>query len=93
MCMKELVLKINAGITALLLGAVLLCLAFAVEGNSPIQEWVGYAWVALCGEAAVWLGIGVGAAINYFASLPPMRRGYITFDERFGWTDEGGRRP
>ena len=91
--MKELVLKINAGITALLLCAVLLCLACAVEGNSPMQEWVGYAWVALCGEAAVWLGIGIGAVINYFASLPPMRRGYITFDERFGWTDEGGRRP
>lgn len=91
--MKELVLKTNAGITALLLGAVLLCLAFAVEGNSPLQEWVGYAWVALCGEAAVWLGVGVGAVINHFASLPPMRRGYITFDERFGWIDEGGRRP
>ena len=73
--MKEIALKINAGITALLLGAVLLCLAFAVEGDSPLQEWVGYAWVALCGEAAVWLGIGVGAVINYFASLPPMRRG------------------
>lgn len=91
--MKEIVLKINAGITALLLGAVLLCLAFAVEGNSPLQEWVGYAWVALCGEAAVWLGIGVGAVINHVASLPPMRRGYITFSEKYGWTDEGGRRP
>ena len=91
--MKELVLKINAGITALLLGVVLLCLACAIEGNSPLQEWVGYAWVALCGEAAVWLCIGVGAVINYFASLPPMRRGYIKYDERYGWTDEGGYRP
>ena len=91
--MKELILKINAGITALLLGAVLLCLAFAIEGNSPIQEWVGYAWVALCCEAAVWLGIGIGCVINHFASLPPMRRGYITFSEQYGWTDEGGRRP
>ena len=93
MCMKELVLKVNAGITALLLGAVLLCLAFAIEGNSPLQEWVRYAGIALCGETAVWLGIGVGAVINYFASLPPMRRGYITFSEKYGWTDEGGRRP
>lgn len=91
--MKELILKINAGITALLLGAVLLCLAFAVEGNSPIQDWVRYAGIALIGETAVWLGIGVGAVINHFASLPPMRRGYITFDERYGWTDEGGYRP
>lgn len=91
--MKELILKANAGVTALLLAVVLLCLAFAVEGNSPVQEWVWYAGIALTGELAVWLGIGVGYLINRIASLPPMRRGYITFDERFGWTDEGGRRP
>lgn len=91
--MKEVLLKINGFVTFILAVVVSLCLACAIEGQSPIQEWVGYAWVALCGEAAVWLGIGIGCVINYFASLPPMRRGYITFDERFGWTDEGGRRP
>lgn len=91
--MKELILKANAFITFLLGFVVLLCLACAVEGQSPIQEWVRYAGIALIGEIAVWLGIGIGAAINHFASLPPMRRGYITYSERFGWTDEGGRRP
>lgn len=91
--MKELILKINAGITALLIGVVLLCLACAVEGNSPVQEWVWYAGIALAGEIAVWLGIGIGCAINRIASLPPMRRGYITFSEKYGWIDEGGRRP
>lgn len=93
MCMKELILKVNAGVTFLLLLVVLLCLACAVEGNSPVQEWIWYAGIALVGEAAVWMGIGIGCAINHIFSLPPMRRGYITFSEQYGWTDEGGRRP
>lgn len=91
--MKEMILKINALITFLLGFVVVLCLACAIEGNSPIQEWVWYAGTALIGEIAVWLGIGIGAAINHLANLPPMRRGYITYSERFGWTDAGGRRP
>lgn len=91
--MKEFLLKANAFVTAVLLAAVMICLAFAIEGHSPIQEWVRYAGIALAGEIAVWLGIGIGAVINHFSALPPMRRGYITFSEKYGWTDEGGRRP
>ena len=91
--MRVFLLKVNALATAVLLAAVLLCLAFAIEGNSHLQEWVRYAGIALAGEAAVWLGIGVGVVINHFAALPPRRRGYIRYSEKYGWIDEGGRRP
>ncbi len=90
--MKEFLLKANAGVTFLLLIVVLLCLACAAEGRSPVQEWVWNAGIVLAGEVAVWLCIGIGYVINHFSSLPPARRGYISFNEKYGWIDEGGRR-
>lgn len=91
--MKELILKANAFLTAILLMVVPLCLACAIEGNSPLQDWIRYACIALLVEAVVWVCIGIGCIVHHFLSLPPMRRGYITYDEKYGWMDEGGRRP
>jgi hypothetical protein len=52
-----------------------------------------YVWQGLAAEAGIFALIWVVYLVKYFAELPPMRRGYITFDERYGWTDEGGYRP
>lgn len=91
--MKELFLKANALVTFLIGFVVSLCLACAIEGQSPVQEWVRYAGIALVGEIIVWIVIGIGCVIHHFASLPPMRRGYIRYSEKYGWTDREGRRP
>ena len=91
--MKEVLLKINGFVTFILAVVVSLCLACAIEGQSPIQEWVRYAGMALAGEIVIWIITGIACVVNHFVNLPPMRRGYITYDERYGWTDEWGNRP
>lgn len=91
--MKELILKANAAITFTLAAVVGTCLAFALEGGSPLQDWVQTAGMMLAIEAAVWLGIGIGCIINHFTSLPKRHRGYIRYSEQYGWTDYEGRRP
>jgi hypothetical protein len=89
----KIIIKANLFVVFVLLLAAGVCVSFALEGGDCLPGWMTYVWQGLAAEAGIFALIGVVYLVKYFAELPPMRRGYITFDERYGWTDEGGYRP
>lgn len=91
--MKWLFIKANLAATVLLLAAAYINVVFALEGGDVLPGWMRYVWLGLGAESALWVGFGIGCLIAHFADMPPRRRGYITYSEKYGWVDEGGRRP
>lgn len=91
--MKELLLRLNLSITGAMLLVALAVAAFAVDAGAGAPGWYIYLVYGIIMEAAVWCCCGVGAIVSCFINRPPMRRGYIRYSEKAGWTDEWGYRP
>lgn len=87
------ILKANLVLTAAMLLVGLLVMGMAVCAGSGAPDWYIYLVYGIIMEAAVWVCCGIGAIINHFVNLPPMRRGYISYSEKYGWHDEWGMKP
>ena len=87
------ILKANLVLTAAMLFVALLIMAMAVCVGSGAPDWYIYLVYGIIMEGAVWVCAGIGAVVYRCVTMPPMRRGYISYSEKCGWTDEWGMRP
>lgn len=78
-------LNANAFVTFMLLLAMLINVAFSIEGGEPMSEYMSTVFIALGVEIAFWLLCGIGYLVWWAGKLNDRRRlGILRYDGQRG---------